>query len=320
MWARPESEQSCRSGDQIVWRRCFSPPVAKTEEAGTWPSCSSRILSRSESGYAPAPSSVASPAPRDIWRGVLRDDPGATALQTPEYFDAVVSATGGTDVSRSTSSATGASSSAPGAPAVPERPAARCGIRRRLRSRRHAGHGRTAGRRRTDGGPGNARRVGEAADRWRPPHQRAVVGRAAARGDRGAALRRGDRAGPGLRRRPRGLPDGPVRTRDPAEAASRGPAGVEVEKGTGSRLIPVFYDIYRACLERVVPRLGPVVRPRPASAAVRDVRHRWRRCRRSLPRVHRLVPGRPIAASSSWCTASTPPCGADTASVSSRHP
>ena len=43
---------------------------------------------------------MASPAPRDIWRGVLRDDPGATALQTPEYFDAVVSATGGTDVSR----------------------------------------------------------------------------------------------------------------------------------------------------------------------------------------------------------------------------
>jgi Acetyltransferase (GNAT) domain len=43
---------------------------------------------------------VVSPAPRDIWRGVLRDDPGATALQTPEYFDAVVAATGGNDVSR----------------------------------------------------------------------------------------------------------------------------------------------------------------------------------------------------------------------------
>ena len=41
-----------------------------------------------------------SPAPRDIWRGVLRDDPGATALQTPEYLDAVVSATGGADISR----------------------------------------------------------------------------------------------------------------------------------------------------------------------------------------------------------------------------
>ncbi len=43
---------------------------------------------------------TASPAPRDIWRGVLRDDPGATAMQTPEYLDAVVTATGGTDVSR----------------------------------------------------------------------------------------------------------------------------------------------------------------------------------------------------------------------------
>ncbi len=43
---------------------------------------------------------LVSPAPRDIWRGVLADDPGATALQTPEYFDAVLAATGGTDVSR----------------------------------------------------------------------------------------------------------------------------------------------------------------------------------------------------------------------------
>jgi Acetyltransferase (GNAT) domain len=41
-----------------------------------------------------------SPAPRDIWRGVLRDDPGATALQTPEYLDAVVTGTGATDASR----------------------------------------------------------------------------------------------------------------------------------------------------------------------------------------------------------------------------
>lgn len=43
---------------------------------------------------------LVSPAPRDIWRGVLADDPGATALQTPEYFDAVLAATGGSDVSR----------------------------------------------------------------------------------------------------------------------------------------------------------------------------------------------------------------------------
>jgi hypothetical protein len=43
---------------------------------------------------------LVTPAPRDIWRGVLADDPGATALQTPEYFEAVLAETGGTDVSR----------------------------------------------------------------------------------------------------------------------------------------------------------------------------------------------------------------------------
>lgn len=49
---------------------------------------------------AGAVTDIISPAPRDIWRGVLADDPGANALQTPEYVDAVLAATGGTDVSR----------------------------------------------------------------------------------------------------------------------------------------------------------------------------------------------------------------------------
>ena len=56
-----------------------------------------------ESRVGPRPGAVVemvSPAPRDIWRGVLRDDPGATAQLTPAYFDAVVAATGGSDVSR----------------------------------------------------------------------------------------------------------------------------------------------------------------------------------------------------------------------------
>lgn len=52
----------------------------------------------------PEPASVVteitSPAPRDVWHAVLRSDPGATALQTPAYFDAVLAATGGTDDSR----------------------------------------------------------------------------------------------------------------------------------------------------------------------------------------------------------------------------
>ena len=43
---------------------------------------------------------VSSPVARSVWLEVLRADPGATALQTPEYFDAVLLATGGGDVSR----------------------------------------------------------------------------------------------------------------------------------------------------------------------------------------------------------------------------
>ncbi|HWJ52897.1 MAG TPA: GNAT family N-acetyltransferase [Propionibacteriaceae bacterium] len=43
---------------------------------------------------------ITSPAPRDVWQAVLRSDPGATALQTPAYFDAVLAATGGSDDSR----------------------------------------------------------------------------------------------------------------------------------------------------------------------------------------------------------------------------
>jgi hypothetical protein len=35
---------------------------------------------------------ITSPAPRDVWQAVLRSDPGATALQTPAYFDAVADA------------------------------------------------------------------------------------------------------------------------------------------------------------------------------------------------------------------------------------
>jgi hypothetical protein len=43
---------------------------------------------------------ITSPAPRDIWQAVLRSDPGATALQTPSYFEAVLAATAGRDDSR----------------------------------------------------------------------------------------------------------------------------------------------------------------------------------------------------------------------------
>ena len=43
---------------------------------------------------------VVSPAPRPIWSEVVRDDPTTTALQTPQYFDAVLAACGGRDASR----------------------------------------------------------------------------------------------------------------------------------------------------------------------------------------------------------------------------
>ncbi len=44
--------------------------------------------------------SVVSPVPRSTWEAVLAGDPGATALQTPEYFAAVLAGTGGRDASR----------------------------------------------------------------------------------------------------------------------------------------------------------------------------------------------------------------------------
>jgi len=43
---------------------------------------------------------IISPAPRAEWHDVLGSDPGATALQTPEYFGAVLKATKGHDASR----------------------------------------------------------------------------------------------------------------------------------------------------------------------------------------------------------------------------
>jgi hypothetical protein len=43
---------------------------------------------------------VVSPVPRSTWEAVLASDPGATALQTPEYFAAVLAGTGGRDASR----------------------------------------------------------------------------------------------------------------------------------------------------------------------------------------------------------------------------
>lgn len=47
----------------------------------------------------PRPVDIVSPVPIQAWHGVLDSDPGATALQTPEYFSAVREVTGGHDAS-----------------------------------------------------------------------------------------------------------------------------------------------------------------------------------------------------------------------------
>ena len=54
---------------------------------------------RARVDVTPQPS-VVSPVPRGTWDAVLASDPGATALQTPEYFAGVLAGTGGRDASR----------------------------------------------------------------------------------------------------------------------------------------------------------------------------------------------------------------------------
>src|SRR5918995_4452353 len=84
----------------IVWRRSFIPagPPRPRRQAVAQLLIPHSVEERVR--FRPAVVEMASPAPRDIWRGVLRDDPGATALQTPQYFDAVLTATRGRDASR----------------------------------------------------------------------------------------------------------------------------------------------------------------------------------------------------------------------------
>ena len=50
-------------------------------------------------GTHPRPVRIVTPVPPRAWRDVLDSDPGATALQTPEYFSAVREVTGGHDAS-----------------------------------------------------------------------------------------------------------------------------------------------------------------------------------------------------------------------------
>jgi len=208
-----------------------------------------------------------SPAPRDIWRGVLRDDPGATALQTPEYLDAVLTATGGTDVSRFYQLRDGRQLVLPLV-----RRSSRLGLHLDAGYPRGYGHG---GMLATGGlladdvrtvvkdlrGESLSLRIGgsfHTYEQWSAGllpgvsderRQVAVVDLEPGQiGDVGAfrATRLDAQTQQRLRRAVR--------------------LGVEVEQDSTGRLIPVFYDIYRAWVERQIPRSGlpPVVARRRA--------------------------------------------------------
>ena len=210
----------------------------------------------------PAVVEMASPAPRDIWLGVLRDDPGATALQTPEYVDAVASATGGTDVSRFYQLRDGRQLVLPL-------------VRRRSRSGLPLDAGYAGGY----GHGGMLATGGLLAEDVRTVVQdlrersvRLRIGGAHHTSEQwSAGVQPGvteerrcaevieldqDYAGDiGAFRTAQFRPE----TRQKLSRAVR--LGVEVEKGTGSRLIPVFYDIHRARVERVIPRSEPLSVP-----------------------------------------------------------
>jgi hypothetical protein len=226
-----------------------------------------------ESRVGPRPRIVVemvSPAPRDIWRGVLRDDPGATAHQTPEYFDAVVGATGGTDGSRFYQLRDGRQLLLP----LVRRPS-RFGLH--LDASYPDGYG-PGGMLATGGlladdvrmvvkdlrGESLSARIGGAhhtREQWaagllpgvtEERHPVGVINLAPGQGGDVEAFRSSHLHG---------------ETRQRLRRAAR--LGIEVEKDTTGRLVGVFYDIYRAWLEREIHRSGlpPLVARRRALRA-----------------------------------------------------
>ncbi len=199
------------------------------------------------------PVSVLSPAPRAAWAAVLDSDPGATALQTPEYFAAVLSGTGGRDASRLYNLPEGRQlvlplvqqRALPGLPVLADFPGG-------------FGHGSllaTGGLRPSDvrlvvrdlRGRALSTRIGGG-------HHTAEQWRAGLTSGASAEPRRVDVIdlspgweevyGHGFSRS----------ARYNVRKAER--AGVEVECDTTGRLIPVFYDVYLNWVERWVPRSG----------------------------------------------------------------
>jgi hypothetical protein len=206
---------------------------------------------------------VMSPAPRDIWRGVLRDDPGATALQTPEYFAAVLTATRGRDASRVYQLSDGRQLVLP---LVQERSVA--GLRVESAYPGGYGHGgmlATGGLLEDDvsmvvrdlRSEAISVRIGGAhhtADAWSAGLLPGVVdeGRRVDVIDLAGGFEalKAERFSPKVRQRIR--------------KAQRD--GVEIERDTTGRLVPVFHDIYRGWVERWIPRSGlpPVLARRMA--------------------------------------------------------
>lgn len=196
---------------------------------------------------------IVSPVPRVAWGEVLDSDPGATALQTPEYFAAVLSGTGGRDASRLYVLPDGRRlvlplvrrRSVPGLPLMADFPGG-------------FGHGSllaTGGLRRSDvrlvvrdlRGRAVSTRIGgghHTAEQW------------------GAGLTRGACAEP---RRVDVIDLSPGWEEVYGSGFSRSArynvrkaerAGVEVECDTTGRLIPAFYSVYLNWVERWLPRSG----------------------------------------------------------------
>jgi hypothetical protein len=214
-------------------------------------------------GPRPRPGAVVemlSPAPRDIWRGLLRDDPGATARQTPEYLDAVVTATGGTDASRFYQLRDGRQLVLP-----------------LVRQRSRIGPPVDRGYPRSYGSAGMLATGGLLADDVRlvvadrpSDSLRLRVGGDPHTSEQWAAGARSGVTEVWRRVAVVDLPGAvplPPETRQRLRRAAR--LGVEVEVDSTGRLLPAFYTVYRAWLERRLARPEP-----PGSVA------RWRGPRR----------------------------------------
>jgi CelD/BcsL family acetyltransferase involved in cellulose biosynthesis len=196
---------------------------------------------------------VVSPAPRSEWHDILRSDPGATALQTPEYFGAVLEATHGQDVSRLYRLPEGRRLVLPL-------------VRRRLLPGLKLdagypggyGHGSllaTGGLRAQDvrtvieslRGTALSIRIGgghHTADQWSAARMPGVV-------EMSRRVEVIDTSGGFERLRTEGFNRNVQRS---IRKAIR--AGVQVERDTTGRLVPEFYQMYLAWVERWIPRSG----------------------------------------------------------------